>query len=361
MKRIATAIAALLAMAAPAMAGHTAAVGQGSCSYCHKTNLITQHGGFAATVCQTCHDSTASFAQAVFATISSGRAGLQYSCSNCHGSASHTEKHPGYIANWSTMNGVQPGAAASWTQPTTFTPVTPATLQSQLCLKCHSSNGFGAAAGGVSGIVGPTGKTLTDQALEFNPANRSAHPVIVSLNNQTGSLAPRALPASALKAPWSNVGNQVMSCSDCHDLTVSGTTGPQGATYTWSLKGANKAWPYTVAGVSSGTYQTTSNNSMSFCWNCHNFTAAGAPHTEGDHNGVACISCHIRVPHGGKVSRLIATATAGLPAYQKPDGKGAGPTNITAFKKASSPNNYSESNCSTNCGEHGAISGAETW
>lgn len=355
MRRIALAFAALLAMAAPAMAGHTAAVGQGSCSYCHKANLVTQHGGFAAAVCQTCHSSTTT---AVKDTIALGVSGQQYGCSNCHGAASHAEKHPGYVANFSTYDGVQPVyGTAAWSAPTSYTPAQPAAKMYQLCVKCHSSNGLGATTNATSAIVGPSGLSLTDQAWEFSPTNRSAHPVIVTLNNQTGSPAPRALKTTEMKAPWTNVGNQLMTCGDCHEFV---SAGPQGAGITWSLKGTNKAWPYTVAGVSTGTFQTMRSNSTSFCWNCHNFSGAGEVHTTGDHDSVRCVDCHIRVPHGGKVSRLIGTATAGFPARYSGDGKGGAMPRVTAFKKAAS-GSYSESSCSTNCGEHGSISGAETW
>ncbi|QSV47374.1 cytochrome C [Geobacter benzoatilyticus] len=355
MKRIATTIAALLAMAAPAMAGHVATLGTGTCGTCHRTNLITQHGGFAAPVCQTCHDSTAA---EVKETIVAGAAGQAYTCSSCHGAESHAQKHPDYMANFAMYNGVEPTYGTTvWTAPTGYTSVDPAAKLYQLCVKCHSSNGLGATTNGVSGVVGPSGLNLTDQAWEFSPTNRSAHPVVVTLNNQTGSLAPRALRTTEMKAPWTNVGNQTMTCADCHEFVDSG---PQGSGIIWSLKGTNKAWPYTVAGVSTGTFQTMRSNSTSFCWNCHNFSGAGQVHTTGDHDGVKCIDCHIRVPHGGKVSRLIGTATSGLPDRYTGDGKGGYKPRVTAFKKAAS-GSYSESSCSTNCGEHGPISGAETW
>ncbi len=361
MKRIAMTFAALLAMAAPAMAGHTAAVGQGNCSYCHKTNLVTQHGGFAATVCQTCHDipATDSMATAVKDTIAAGVAGQPYACSNCHGSQSHAQKHPGYAANFSTYNGVEPAYGnTTWTGATSYTPAAPAGKMYQLCVKCHSSNGLGATTNAMSGVVGPSGLNLTDQAWEFSPNNRSAHPVIVTLNNQTGSLAPRALTTGEMKAPWTNVGNQTMTCGDCHEFV---DAGPQGSGITWSLKGTNKAWPYTVAGVSTGTFQTMRSNSTSFCWNCHNFSGAGEVHTTGDHDSVKCIDCHIRVPHGGKVSRLIGTNTAGLPARYSGDGKGGSMPKITAFKKAAA-GRYSESNCAASCEDHGSpVSGGESW
>lgn len=355
MKRIATTLAALLAMAAPAMAGHVATLGTGTCGTCHRTNLITQHGGFTAPVCQTCHDSTAT---TVKDTIAAGAAGQAYTCSNCHGAESHAQKHPDYMANFAMYNGVEPTYGTTvWTAPTGYTSVDPAAKMYQLCVKCHSSNGLGATTNGVSGVVGPSGLNLTDQAWEFSPSNRSAHPVVVTLNNQTGSLAPRALRTTEMKAPWTNVGNQTMTCADCHEFVDSG---PQGSGIIWSLKGTNKAWPYTVAGVRTGTFQTMRSNSTSFCWNCHNFSGAGEVHTEGDHDGAKCIDCHIRVPHGGKVSRLIGTATSGLPDRYTGDGKGGYKPRVTAFKKAAS-GSYSESSCSTNCGEHGSISGAETW
>src|ERR1041385_719076 len=127
------------------------------------------------------------------------------------------------------VSGVLPGFTNPWTQPTTFTELKPAVQENQMCLKCHSAYAFGTVPNGVTTIIGPSGQYQTDQAMEFNPANHSAHPVQISLNNQTGSLAPNSLLPNQMNSDWNDVGTQTMYCSDCHgnDQQTSPTT-PQG-------------------------------------------------------------------------------------------------------------------------------------
>jgi hypothetical protein len=146
----------------------------------------------------------------------------------------------------------------------------------------------------------------TDVAQEFSPLNKSGHPVITGLNNYSNSTAVgspslRGLQVAAMKAPWnSNVGTQTMMCSDCHDATTtnyvaSAAQGPHGSAYQYMLRGPNAAnWPNV----------TIANINTSWCANCHN-NSAGAPHTQGNHSGYQCYQCHIIIPHGGKMSRLI--------------------------------------------------------
>ena len=56
--------------------------------------------------------------------------------------------------------------------------------------------------------------------------------------------------------------------------------------------------------------------SSSWCNNCHYKSAAGDPHTKSDHaeDGMRCYSCHIVIPHGGKMSRLIGDRSGSMPA-----------------------------------------------
>lgn len=348
MNRILTTIAVLLAMSAPAMAGHYAAVGQGSCASCHKTNLITQHGGFAATVCQTCH---ASAQTAVKDTITLGVSGQSYTCSNCHGAESHMSKHGDYASNFSAYNGVVPVNGGNWTAPASYSTVNPAAKQYQLCVKCHSSNGLGATSNGVSSVSGPSGLLMTDQAMEFSPNNRSGHPIVTGLNNYPNSLAPKALARTQLTAPWNvNMGTQTMKCSDCH-----GTDG--------KLVGTGKEWPYNS---STGQFWRLSEagSSRLFCKNCHPISNSNEVHSESHHSGYACVYCHTRVPHGGKVSRLMTTFTSGLPIRYYPNGNGGGvPTSqqkVLRYTKATSPNNYGESSCQVTC--HGSnTTNGESW
>jgi hypothetical protein len=71
---------------------------------------------------------------------------------------------------------------------------------------------------------------------------------------------------------------------------------------------------------------------------------------ESDHRSIACVGCHVRVPHGYRESRLIAAGT--VPARYYPNGNGGGTKYINRFTKASNYSNYSESNCSTVNGCH---------
>ncbi len=190
----------------------------------------------------------------------------------------------------------------------------------------------------------------SDLAQEFNPKNASGHPVVTGLSNYTNSAAPKNLSAGSLKAPWNvNAGTQTMLCSDCHntDAATPAAQGPHGAAVQFMLRGANAAnWPNV----------TLANRTTSWCWNCHG-TSTNSVHTRGEHSSAPCYSCHIVVPHGGKLGRLIATNTAGLPAryaYQ------ANKTNawLRAFTKSSS---YSESNCGSphsGCTNHSLASNA---
>jgi hypothetical protein len=97
-----------------------------------------------------------------------------------------------------------------------------------------------------------------------------------------------------------------------------------------------------------------------FCSNCHVSTSSGnKAHSTGNHKSVKCAGCHIVLPHGGRVSRLIATSDGGLPARLQQTGVSV---NMVQFKKASTPSGYSESNCQTNCGQHNsAVTSPETW
>lgn len=380
MKRIAITFTALLAMAVPAMAGHVAAVGTGTCGSCHKTNLITQHGGFAATVCQTCHDSSAS---AVVSTIQQGVAGQAYTCSNCHGAASHLQKHPDYVSNFAAYDGVEPvyNGTTAWTAATSYTRVSPAAKEYQVCVKCHSANGLGATTNGVSSVVGPSGTALTDQALEFNPNNKSAHPVRNTLNQQTGSYAPKGLTASQMISPWTAVGNQTMKCSSCHEAS-SATIGPQGATVKFLLKGPRRLWPYNASGKlwTLGDLRNGSNNVNNdlFCKNCHvlyNGRFMNSAHDEGDHHdsysingvnysGVPCVSCHIVVPHGAKRSRMIGYGYGATTPDPSPYVINNNVNLMKGFRKASSPSGYGEGNCwssSSQCSDHNSSRMTYDW
>lgn len=295
-------------------------------------------------------------------------------CEDCHnphsaGKLKHA-KGTNIINAGSVLNGVTGAianfASGNWNTNSTFA-LGKATKEYEICFKCHSNaNTNYASWDGRTGAVNAT--DWTDVALEFSPNNRSGHPVVINANGRPNSLAPKALTASWMVAPWTNVGSQKMYCSDCHDTNSTYSRGPHGSSVKWMLAGANKAWPYPKVSNNASMALTgfwMYNNRASllntpdglFCRNCH--TLGSSAHTASTgHQTTPCLSCHIRVPHGGKVSRLIRTLNA--PARYQPNGAG-GTTAIyiTTFTKAAS---YSSTgNCMvTGCSSH-TTAASESW
>ncbi|MCX6889981.1 MAG: hypothetical protein NTX51_00405 [Verrucomicrobia bacterium] len=196
----------------------------------------------------------------------------------------------------------------------------------------------------------------TDAAQEFSPQNRSGHPVVTGLDNYPNSLAVgsparKGLQPPALKAPWNvNVGQQTMMCSDCHntDATTPAAQGPHGSASQFMLRGPNAAnWPNV----------TLANYNTSWCANCHN--TMNNVHRISAHSTWRCYYCHIVVPHGGKLSRLMADNDT-MPARYAYNNTLS--TNyLQAFTK-NATNSYSSSNCKAQCHtEHRSRSPSENW
>jgi predicted CxxxxCH...CXXCH cytochrome family protein len=301
-------------------------------------------------------------------------------CLDCHdehmaGKVKHTVgPNDGAIIASSPLYGAS-GVGYTGTLPANFAAipstnlatVTLATAEYQVCFKCHTGFAFGTTP--------PTGTSTlaeTDLAQEFNVNNKSGHPVVNTLANQTGSSAPKALVAAQLLAPWNtSPGAQTMTCSDCHnaDAASPAAQGPHGSAVPFMLTGTNRAWPYTAVGTT-GTVRTISSGETSlgtanglFCRNCHpqqNNTASNWIHrtASGQHGTSttvgACVACHIRVPHGGKVSRLIVTTNA--PARYK-----VGTPNFASFAKAAAKDSYTTTNFKSVCGQHSSGTGGEAW
>jgi predicted CXXCH cytochrome family protein len=297
-------------------------------------------------------------------------------CQDCHDS--HQAKKGLHAPRGNELSGVLrgtagvlPGFAAEWTQPVSFSELKPATQENQICLKCHSAYAFGTVFEGVTSITGPSGGFMTDQAMEFNGANHSAHPVAYSSNAQAGSQIPKALAIDQMSLAWSAVGNQTMYCSDCHgnDKEASATTpqGPHGSDAKFMLTGQAKYWPTNAFGQlwSLGDVKNNQNNWRNdmFCANCHPMTTGGAMtnkvHEADAHQlaEVKCVTCHVTVPHGAKRSRLIGYASDVSPYNYS----GPGTFDrlvISGFRKASSPTAYAKEDCSTPGLCHGVQFGA---
>ena len=235
-----------------------------------------------------------------------------------------------------------------------YTPVAAATYEYQICLKCHS--GYAWLPGSPPNGLSPNGTALkpveTDQAQEFSPMNKSGHPIVTGLDNYPNSLVvggKKGLLAAAMKAPWNvNVGQQTMSCTDCHntDAAAPAAQGPHGSAAQFILRGPNaNNWP----NVQNTAFST------SWCANCHNNTSTSVIHGD-HHNNNRCYECHIVVPHGGKISRLLGANGGGLPARYAYNNTTT-TMRMTGVTK-STATGYSQSTCG-GCGEH--TSGTEKW
>ena len=105
-------------------------------------------------------------------------------------------------------------------------------------------------------------------------------------------------------------------CSDCHntDAASPAAQGPHGSAAPFMLRdfGAGKPpvnnWP----NVTLTNALTTTPANQSWCQNCHliNATVTNAVHTKNStHEGHQCFACHVVIPHGSKMSRLMACNT----------------------------------------------------
>jgi predicted CXXCH cytochrome family protein len=282
-------------------------------------------------------------------------------CADCHNS--HQAKSGLHILQSNLVSnvllgvsGIVPNSTPAWQQPSSYTTINPAQQENQICLKCHSSYAFGIVANGVTTFNGPSAEHITDQAMEFNPANPSAHPVMVTLNSQSGSTPPRALDPTQMTISWNNIGNQAMYCSDCHgnDQPTSSTApqGPHGSTAMYMLTGNAKYWPLNPSNQpwSLSDLKTDMNwQNELFCANCHTMFNNGSflnnVHSAVDHQspGFTCITCHVAIPHGAPHARLIGYATDPLPYNYNGNS-----LVITSFQKAAGPTLYAAANCSMN-------------
>ena len=237
------------------------------------------------------------------------------------------------------VNGVEPIWPTEWIQPTTFTTMESAEKEYQICLKCHSYWGLGNATWGVNTGGHETQDLatripLTDVAWEMNKNNKSGHPVVFSANERPNSTVPKALDALQLLDPWiTGRGANTMYCSDCHgaeDETGVDPKGPHGSDQPFMLKGTNTSWPIKSSGVLYDLDDIdTSGDNFLFCKNCHDLTY---PHKEWGGQMATenfnCVTCHVAIPHGSQVSRLI-----GYKNFPAPYNYGGNSLQISLFKK----------------------------
>ena len=219
------------------------------------------------------------------------------------------------------------------------------TREYQVCLKCHSSFGYGTTppnldVNNTKGLT-PSGTNAltqyTDQAKEFQaPSSHADDSDVLSLGNDGGAVdanangknhrswhpvmaatgrtaTKRSITAtSAFKLPWSNaVGTQTMYCSDCHGSSTAAGTAIPNTGNAWGPHGSGN--PYILKGVWGAGMNTGTTNLL--CLKCHNptsssgFSGGGRGNLHSYHiekiGKINCVWCHVAVPHGWKNRSLL--------------------------------------------------------
>jgi hypothetical protein len=214
-------------------------------------------------------------------------------------------------------------------------PIPSAAAEWQVCFKCHS---------GANAALATWKAGWTDAAAAFNPRNQSYHPVLAPAGAYAATgYGSTALAAAQLAAGWKP--GDVMSCSECHGNADAGTgasQGPHASAVPFLLRGPNTRWPTQADGT---TRWTVANSTTAvgtkdglFCRNCHP-ALAGVHTAETAHQALPCTACHLLVPHGGKIKRLIRTTNTPAPYAD---------TGVSAVLRAYS-GGTSQSSCSATC------------
>jgi len=367
--------------------------GVSSCLNCHGQGHGTAYAKLLVEdnepgLCYNCHtsggpapDIESEFSKTYGHPVTAASSTVQ--CLDCHDpheaeTGTHTAGDPTLAGVLKGVAGASPSYTSGTNWDATGTPphsnfsysvASTPTAEYEICFKCHSYYNTSVLSDGGSGAA-----AFTDVGLEFNPNNQSYHPVIQALpsSDPSGNYGSKQLTANQLTGGWAP--GDTMTCSDCHGNDSGSPKGPHGSNTKWMLIGTYTAWPYTSAsanGGSSGTLATlNAPGSNLFCRNCHPDTgktgnSENKVHEKGDHKDVPCVGCHIRVPHGGKVSRMINANNGGsLPDRYFPDGNGGGTIYLEKFIRASSPTGYVKGNCySTNgaCNDHSSNISGESW
>ncbi len=117
-------------------------------------------------------------------------------------------------------------------------------LEYEICFKCHSS-------WTTLPLTTPSGGTAKDKGLQFNPNNRSYHPVEAAGKNPN-------INANAFVNNWT--ATKTMYCTDCHTSDAASVRGPHGSLYSYILKMDYRA---------SSAQRTTASTEL--CFDCHRY------------------------------------------------------------------------------------------
>ena len=181
-------------------------------------------------------------------------------CHNPHASNASTGTLPG------SLTGVR-GVSAAGTE------VKPATIEYQICFRCHADSP-GKPAPSVTRQI-----AQNNTRIEFDIGNPSFHPV-------EGPGKSTKVPS--LIAPWTTAS--IVKCGDCHNNNAgpgAGGTGPKGPHGSTNPKLLER--PYALTGTPTAG---------DICYKCHSQTVvkAESPHNRSVHLNYGCKACHD--PHG---------------------------------------------------------------
>ena len=238
---------------------------------------------------------------------------------------------------------VWPNPPTIWTVRNFTTVDDTANKEYQLCFKCHSSFAYGGTA--------PSG--YTDQSIEFNPNNKSFHPVYQAYNTAPLHTNSYTTPSAnngniqTMAAPFNTTSPKTMYCSDCHGSeTDADPEGPHGSTNQYIL------------------VRSTSATDNTLCLKCHLttvYTPASAPaattetgsrfdeQTTGDgsanhYNHAVSRGKFCRDCHAGTQTAAVGNNAAALAV-----GSVHGTNLFTGFMNGVNINSYSAGSCDPAC------------
>jgi hypothetical protein len=174
--------------------------------------------------------------------------------------------------------------------------VEPLTAEYQLCFKCHSSYTTLPSNAGMA-----PDSMIYDQAVQFNPANPSFHPVTSAGKNQTKAMQRSLDHAAGDKLLWNFQTTDTIRCTNCHaDPSVSNANG--GAGQNSAPHASYNKYVLLRRYVNDPNTSSSLLNDFDLCFGCHSqgpFVSEGSADTNwGEHakhvneEGIGCVECH---------------------------------------------------------------------
>ncbi len=282
------------------------------CAGCHRAHsgAVKELRSGEETACYSCHDGTGAnaniqpgflgtYKHPVTSTINVHKMAEQtlgsnwnpstsrhVECEDCHDP--HQARPPTHVPGANTASGIVSGTwgvsvtygATPWVAPT-FTTVNNVSKEYELCLKCHSSYGWGAsppndpsAVGWTFNALTLTDTTQTDKSKEFNPNNQSHHALFEPGHNQPPiNKSDAAYNGNPPEWPDNGLGisnlfrndrgwfaTSTVQCNDCHNRDANtDPLGPHGSNNRFMLR----------------QNETGEGPAVVFCYNCHRHDVYG--------------------------------------------------------------------------------------